>query len=646
MSEKKNGFGISRSVYSLGGVIAVLLILVFANAILSRANLRWDATADKLYSLSQGSHKILSNLEQDVTLKVFYTRDNVNTPLYIKTYAGRMIDFLKEYEYYSDGKIRVEVIDPQPDSEEEEWAQKYGVRGVNLPTGERIYFGLVAAAADQEEVIPTIDPSREEHLEYDITRIISRLQTPEKPKIGVISALPVFGSGPPMGMMQQGPQQEPWVFINELQKTYEVEEIPAAAESIDEKIDLLILLHPKEMSETLQYAVDQHVLSGKNVILFADPFCISDDSAAGMGGMGMDRSSVPEKLLKAWGLEMASNKVLADINYTTRLRNQNNQVEENPLWLSIPDAAINDEEIVTANLESILMPVAGTISQIEGSSYEYTRLITSTADSALVDGFRAQFGSAQVRKDFSPTVDTYDLAVRVRGEFSTAFPDGKPGAGPSSAPEEAGEESENEDAENKKGLTAAAAPATIIVVADADMLFDGYYVSRQNFLGFEVARVFNDNLNLLLNTTEMLTGSDALITIRSRGKFERPFTKVEELERKAQDRWLAKEQELEKKMDETNQKLQTLEGQKDPSQEFIISEKQQAEIEKFREEKQRINQELKIVRRNLRSDIEALETKVKAVNIVLMPLLVSLAGIGYALYRRSKSQKNHGESVV
>lgn len=627
MSEERKSFGVGKSLYSAGGAVLVLLILIFVNAIISQANLRWDATEDNLYSLSKGTLDILSDMKQDVVIKVFYSDENVNMPVHIKTYARRMLDFLAEYEYFSDGRVRVETYNPEPDSEAEDWARKYGVNPINIPTGDRLYFGLVAVAADQEEVIPSIDPTREAHLEYDITRIISRLQSPTKPRIGIISDLPVFGS-PPMGMMQrQG--QDPWLFIQELKKNHDVEEIsPASGDPLSpDDYDLLILHYPKNADEKTLYAVDQYVLSGGNLMVFADPFSVSDQAP---GQPGQIKSAIPEALLKAWGVKIEPNKVVADFDYATRLRNQQNQVENNPVWLSIDAKGFNADQINTAELESMLLPAAGAISRLEDATYSYEPLVQSSKNSALTDAFRAQFGIEGLRRDFKPTVDQYDLAVRIQGTFKTAFPNGKPTG--DDADNDAGQDNEDADNSLKEGTS----QATIILVADADLLFDSFYVNRQNLFGFQIAQVFNDNLNFLLNSSEMLTGNKALISIRSRGKFERPFTKVEDLEKKAQSRWLAREQELVRKVEETNRKLRQLEGQKDPSQEFIISEKQEAEIEKFQEEKRRIQDELKMVRRKLRADIEALGTRLKFVNIFLVPLLVSFAGLGYAFYRRKK----------
>ena len=627
MDKKKNTYKLAGSLFSAGGLGLMLVILVLVNLIISQVNIRWDATKDKLYSLSDGTKKILVDLQEEVSIKIFYTQDHPETPLPIKTYGQRMLDFVSEYEYYSNGKIHLEVYNPKPDSEEEEWAQKYGIEGINLPSGENLYFGLVGVAADQEETIKILDPTREEHLEYDISRMIYRLQSPKKRKIGVISSFGVMGKEPNYYNQMSAPTkgEPPWLFIKELKKNYFVEKIDSSAEAIDDDTDLVLMIHPKNMSEQLMYAVDQFVLKGGNVITYIDPFAVMDT------GTGPMKSSNPEKLLSAWGVSMDPTKMLIDFDYVTRLRGQNNQVENNPMWISISGDGFNSDEIITSKLESVLLPIVGALKKTKDSNYEYETLLQSSKNSALTDVFKVRFGVEQLRRDFSATVEQYDLAVKIRGKFKTAFAGGKPKT-------EDAEQAEDKTAVNvDEHLNVGQKKAAIIVVADSDMLGDNFYVSKQNFLGFDVSRIFNDNLNLLLNTMEMLTGSDALISIRSRGKFDRPFTKVKELEKAAQERWMAREQELVRKVEETNRKLTEFERKKDQSQKYIVSQEQEAEIKKFKFEKRRINKELKKVRRNLRVEIESLGNLVKFINIGLMPLLVCIGGIIFWIYRRRKS---------
>ena len=401
----------------------------------------------------------------------------------------------------------------------------------------------------------------------------------------------------------------------------------ADAETIDPAAKLLVLFHPKNMSDSLAFAVDQYIQGGGNVLVYADPLSLMDDPRMGPGG------SIPEKLFKAWGISMPSGKAVADFSYATRLRNRNNQVENNPMWLSAKADAFNQDNIITADLDSMLMPVAGSIEILPDATTTVETLIQTSPNNQLVDAFSHNLDVSALRQNFKPSGKACNLAVRISGTFKTAFPDGKPAK--DAKAEQTDTDGSRQSTENV--LKDGNGKAVVIVVADSDMLYDGYYLSQQNFLGFTISNIFNDNLNFLLNASEMLTGNPALIGIRSRGTFERPFTRVKELERIAQDRWLDQEQALTRKVEETNEKLRMLEQQKDASQHAILSEAQEQEIARFQEEKVKVNKELKIVRRNLRADIERLGAMVKFINIFLVPLLIGIGGIVYAFTRRRKA---------
>ncbi len=627
MSDSKKGLG--KSLFSAAGLGLVLLILIFINIIFSQFSPRWDATADRMYSLSDGTIDILGALKEEVTIKVFYSQDVENTPVHLKNYARRVFDFISEYEHHGKGNIQVEIYNPAVDSEEEEWAQKYGIQGIGLPSGEPFYFGLAILAADQEEIMPYLDVARENQLEYDLTRIISRVQSSKKSKISIFSGLPVFGAPAYMRMQGQGGGQEPWLFVNELKKTYEVKEIRASDASIDEDTDLLMVIYPKGIGDELQYAIDQYVLAGGNAIVMVDPMAVTDSTPA--QNQMQAKSASLDKLFAAWGVRMDSSKVLADLDYPTRLATRENQVENNPLWISLAPAGFNQESIITAKLEKMLLPMAGVIEKTDDLKVTMEPLLQSSANSSMTNSFMARFGPDALRRDFKASGENYNLAVKLTGAFKTAFPAGKP-----KKKEDGAEPKEEEAAESKPHLTAGEKEASVIILADSDLLFDRFYVNIQNFLGMNLSQIFNDNLNFLLNSAEVLSGASSLIDIRSRGQFERPFTVVHDLEKKAQTRWLAREQELVKKADDTNRKLRELEKNKDSSQQFILSDEQEKEIAKFREEKIRVNKELKIVRRNLRSEIESLGNSLKFVNILLVPLLVSIAGILYSIYMRKK----------
>ncbi|MDP6179476.1 MAG: GldG family protein, partial [Desulfatiglandales bacterium] len=544
--------------------------------------------------------------------------------------AKRVREFLSEYEHVSRRKINVEVLDPKIDSDEEEWAQKYGLRAMQTAGGDNIYFGLVFLALDQEEKIELVDMSREELLEYDITLIIHRLQTFKKKVVGVISTLPVFGQPQSRVMPGRPGGARPWFFITEIKKTYEVREINLTADRIDPSLDLLIVVHPMKIGPKLEYAIDQYVLSGGNALLFVDPLSLSDVSQPRQPFMPPSGSSL-NRLFAAWGISMEPAKTVADLDNATRVRAPNNRVEENPVLISVVGGGFAESNVVTSGLEKMLFPMAGAIKKTPESIYDFEPMVQSGENAAMIEAFKANFGAGAIRRDFIPAGKRFNLVAQVRGKFKSAFPEGPP-------------KDEKPDVDSLKGLekdhlNTGKEEAVLIIVADADMLADQFYVQRSNFLGFPISNVFNDNLNFLSNATEILTGSNDLIGLRSRGKFERPFTAVLELKRRAQERWLAKEKELVKRVEDTNQKLRKMEQQKDSSQRSILSPEQEAAIAKFREERREINRELKEVRKNLRADIETLGTTLKGINIFLMPFLVSMAGIVFAIYRQRRMRK-------
>ena len=628
MSDKKKD--ISKTLFSVGGLLLVFLIVILINVIFSQFNFRWDTTKEKLYSLSDASETILSGIKENVTIKLFYSKSVDNLPLQIKNFGPRLIDFLREYEKNSNGKISVEIYNPKADSEEEEWAQQYGIRGIELPTGDTIYFGLVVIAGDREETIEFIDPTREQHLEYDITRAIAKVHAPTRPRIGLLSGAQIFGNPPsPFPIPGEPPEMPPWYFVEELRKNYDVTDLSMGDRELEADLDLLILVYPKNLNNSLLYAVDQYVLKGGRLIVFVDPFAMSG------GGPDFEKFASMDPLFKTWGIKMSSEKVLVDFGHATQFMDKDNQIIENPIWLSMDRESFNSDHAVTARLESMLFSIAGVIEKENASDIKYTSLIRSSPKSQLINRFQVRQKPEDFRRAFKPSNIRYDLAVVLNGTFKTSFPDGPP----AQSDQTGTGQTDSSGSTQKPHLSQGDKPSSIIVIADVDMLHDNNYVEHQTFLGHQVSQVYNDNLNFLLNACELLTGNEELINIRSRGKFERPFEKVVALEKKAQERWMAQEHELVKKFEETNETLKSLEKQKDASHEFILSAEQEEEIKKFREEKQRINKKLKDVRRNLRSEIEKLGIFIKFINIFLMPLLVSIAGVGYAVIRRNRAQK-------
>ncbi len=634
---------------SLAGLLILLAILIAANVILGALRLRADLTEDRIYTLSEGTRSVLAKLDGPVTLKLFSSESAPNIPMPFKNFARQTADLLREYQLASGGKLTLETYDPRPDSDAEEWAQRYGLAGQNLGLidagGATLYLGLVAVKGEAYVSLPFIDPRTEELMEYNITRLISRVANPRKPVLGVMSSLPVMGvqafpyaiPGQPLPK-----NQPPWVAFQNLAEDYEVRQIRADTEKIEAVIDVLLVIHPKNISERTQFAIDQFVLRGGRLLAFLDPLCLTDASAQSQAGMMMEMNmSRPAsdlgKLTGAWGLTYESDKIVADLEASTRVRQGENAVDDSPVFLSLKEINIDGRDLITTKLESLILPCAGSFSGAGTGKAGVSSLLVSSAQSQLINPMLIQAGSEALRRDFKPGLKRLNLAVRLQGAFQTAFPDGKPKAAPKPDGKEGEPPPETEEPVDTL-LKASAKPTTIILVADVDLLFDQFAVQELNFFGNRVFQPINDNLNFFFNALEQLSGSSDLARIRSRGRFERPFDRVQAIQRAAQERWFLKEQALQEKLDATRERLDALQSKKDKSQRYILSPEQEQEIKAFKQEQLKTQDELKQVRKNLRQGIERLGGVVKAVNITLMPLIVIAGGVLFWLYRRGRTQ--------
>ncbi|MGI6495251.1 MAG: Gldg family protein [Kiritimatiellia bacterium] len=613
--------------------LAVLLVALGAlNAVVGNLRLRHDFTEEKLYTLSDGSRAVLSKLPSDVVLKLYFSRSMGEVPTILKTYADHVEDLLKEYELASKGRVTVETYDPKPDSDEEEWALKYGIspQPVNA-YGEAMYFGIVAAGETAEEVIPALSPRGEATLEYEITRMISRAVNAEKPVLGVLSPLPVLGDTPPAMMGMPPRRRAPaWVAFGELQRDYDVRTVPVDAAEIPADVTTLLLVHPRDLSDATLYAIDQFALRGGRILALVDPFSIAelaskaDDPAAMYGGA--DGPSTLGKLFDAWGIGFDTSKVVADLRAVTTIGG-GGHAEESPVVLSLTSRNLSRDALLTSRLDQMLLVFAGEIVDRTPDGVEFEPLIVSSDSACLVDAFGARAGMQAIRAQLRPDQQKHVLAARVNGVLPSAFPDGPPAPADTNAPPATAEH-----------LAQGTAPAALIVVGDADFLSDDAAVQRINIgFGMQAAQPRNDNLAFFLNAVEQVSGNQDLIAIRSRGRFNRPFDRVDDLEAKARAVYQEQEEQLSRKLMETRRQIVDLQRQKEGNQALILSKEQQDAIDTFRATEIETHRQLREVRKNLRKDIDTLGVKVKFVNIALMPILVVLVGIGVAIARRQRT---------
>jgi ABC-type uncharacterized transport system involved in gliding motility auxiliary subunit len=615
--------------YSTIGIAAVALILLAFNLIAAQVRQRIDLTAEKAYTLSPGTRAILAKLDTPVQIRFYCTKNASTMPVFLSTYAQRVEDLLGEYRQASKGRIDVQRLNPEPDSDAEDSARLDGVEGQQLRTGEKVYLGLSVGMLDQKQAISFLAPDRERLLEYDISRAIARVMTTEKPVIGVMSPLPVMGETNPMAMQMQGQRsQPPWALMSELKRDFNVQQIDPAVEKIPDNIKVLLVIHPKGFSDSAQYLLDQFVLRGGKLIAFVDPLCALDRPPAQPGQMPPISSSNLDKLFKAWGLTFDAGKVVADMEHVAKL-----QEGPNPAVLTLNDTAINKDDVVTANTDNLLLAFSGTFSGTPAEGLVETVLLKSSKRSDLVDNMTASFAGGQMVGNLNLTGIEYPMAVRLTGKFKTAFPDGKP------KPATTSPEPKPEEKPAEGGLKESAEPSTVILVGDADMIQDPVSVREIQAIGQRLIMPLNGNLSFAQSAVEQLAGDSNLIAVRSRASRERPFTVVQKMQADAESNYRSKIKELENSLAEAQRKLNELQKSKEGGQQFILSPEQQQELVNFRKKEADVKVQLKQMRKQLRSEIDSLENRIKWLNIAGMPVVVVLAGFGLAAMKRRRVGK-------
>ena len=617
------------------GAVALALIaavIASANLIISSLPLRIDLTAEKLYTLSDGSKAVLGKLEEDVTLKFYFSASSAEMPMAIKTYATQVKNLLKEYELAGGGRVVLESYDPKPDSDAEEWAQRYGVEPQNVnPFGQPVYFGLVAVCGDREETLAAISPRTESTLEYDVTRLVTRVAWPERPVVGLMTSLKgVLGQQPNQMMMMQGMRPQPgWAAFTELQKDYDLREISTETDKIDDDVKALVVLHAKDLSEKTLFAIDQFVIRGGRLIACVDPMSVMDlissrqqQNPMMMQQPGGDGPSTLGKLFDAWGVGFDTSKLACDLAAATKLNAGNGRAEENPAFLSLDKENMSADDLVVADLTQVMFPFAGSLvwSKTEGLTFE-PLIVTSADHACLVPRESAQFGMGSMMRDLKPDGVKRTLAARISGTFKTAFPKGPDYV---------------EGSTNAAVAVTASGKGAVVVFGDSDFLADQFCVQVMNSIFGQIAQPINDNLVLFSNIIEQYAGREELIGVRSRGKSNRPFVKVDELEAKAMAKWQAKQMAFEEELQATRQRLMALQKEKTGNERMILSREQQEEIAKLRKAQADTSRQLKNVRKELTSGIDSLGVFLKALNILAVPLFIVAFGIFRGVRRRRR----------
>jgi len=580
---------------------AFLVFTLLNNVWLS--GIRLDLTENKLFTLSAGTREITAQIDEPINLYFFFSEKASEDLTTLRAYATRVRELLQEYALLADGKINLQLIDPQPFSDAEDRAAAFGLQSVPVNNaGDELYFGLAGSnALDNLQVISFFQPDKEAFLEYEISKLIQNLLVQKKPKVGLLSSLKVQGDMD-MNTFQTTP---PWVVVDQIDQSAELEVITPDAEILPTDLDLLILIQPRGLTESLLISIDQFALAGGRILVFLDPMAEMDQSrAAPMLDMVANDADFDLPLLESWGIQLRRDLVLGDAQQALTVSGANGQPVRHLAILGLQTSNFKVDDVTLSSLETINVSTAGILDVLEHRTTEVDVLMSSSEYAMPMDRVRLRMLSdpSELLADFKPTGLLYPVAVRITGPAETHYP---------------AEVGERVTVSNTKNLN-------VIVVADTDILSDRLWVQLQDFFGQRIVSPWANNGDFVTNAVDNLTGSSALISIRSRGRFSRPFEVVQDLRREAEASYLSSANDLQMQLAETEAQLGQLEASRDVQNLISLSPEQEATLVQFQQEKLRIRKALRDVRHQLDQDIEMLGTTLKFVNIVLMPLLLTL----------------------
>lgn len=621
-------------------VVLLFVALVLVNYLASSLPARFDATAESIYSLSTGTKAMLGKIEEPVTLELYFSKDASGLPIAYKNYATRVQEMLRQYVRAGRGKLTLAIVNPRPDTPEEERATAAGLAPQVAQTGgEQFFFGLVAVQADQQKVISAFTPQREQFLEYDLSKLIYSAQQFDKRKLGLLTSLPLQGTSPQemqmMMMMRRQPQPGQFV-AEEWAQSFQIIRVEPTATELPTNLDALAVIHPQNLTPKLQFAIDQFLLGGKPVFLALDPasqyFKRQAGQQAMMGGPQPNVSSDLPTLLAGWGIAYDPEKAVGDPHHATQVRTQSGIVHH-PIWLNLTRETFNAKSLPTAQLNSTLFVEAGAIALKPGSTLTFTPLIETSTQSGEVRTAELQFAQPEeiARKVIATGKRT--IAALATGKFKSAFPNGAPKEETKDSAATA--EKKSEPAKDAEALKESKATSTLFVIGDADWLFDDYSLRKYNIFGQTAAEPFNNNLAFAANTMEFLAGSQDLISIRGKGSSLRPFDVVRQMEIAAQKIYQQKLTELDARLQEVQTKLSELQGKKTEGNRLVATPEMAKAIEDFQKQQAAMRGERRQIRRALREEIDDLENWLLVVNLLTTPVLVLAFGMWFHRSRRA-----------
>ncbi len=623
----------SQAFFAALAILAAAFFLSLIVAVVGErfGGTRADLTEDRTFTLSSGSRHILGKLDEPVTLEFFVSRSDVKLRPSLESYSRRVETLLREYAAASQGKVKLVITDPKPDTKEEQRAQRQNLGAMNTPNGPA-YFGLTAQQADTVKAIAFLDPMREKFLEYDLSKLIASTVRLERPKLALISTLAITNTAPQGGDQQPGAAD---VLLAELGQTFEVITVNNQATELPKGVGVVALVHPHHLSDKLAYAVDQFLLNGGAVFAAVDPLSRYQKFQQGgmpfmVAPMALGASSDPA-LLRAWGVNVEMDAVSGDGQRSVAIRGSRGQPIQYPPAFSVGPDALSKESPLTSDLRELAFMEPSELSLISGAEKRLkmdalvvlTGPTTGAAATQVANAGPYEKVALGFKADGRPRV----LAAAFTGTFPSAYPNGV-----------AADEKDKTPKAGPDHLKESKKPGRLFVVADSDFMLDAFTVRQRQINGQVAMEELNDNLKFVLSSLETLGGSNELVTLRSKGTSIRPFQRVVALEREAQKEYQAKLDEIEKRLEEANNKINEISRRTggDLSKGLVITPEMQREIEKFQKEAAELSEQRRQIRRGLSEDVNALGRKLAVFNLLVGPLLAGLFGLLYFLSRRRK----------
>ncbi len=596
-------------------------------------NLRFDLTRSNVYTLSEGTKSILKSINEPLDFKLFYTKQIGDLNPVYQNYYDRVKEILEQYVLLSNNKIKLKILNPKPFSDEEDKAVEYGLQGAEIMAGVYGYFGLIATnSTDDEEKIIFFQPDRSPFLEYDLSKIVTNLANPNRRIVGLYTDLPMLGTFNPLAKSEEAAAAPPWAVYNQMKEFFEIKRIHEKTRSIPDGLELLMLVHPKKIPDRLIYMIDQFVLRGGKLLVFIDPNSETEGFSPNAEQINGSNSSNLSELLEKWGVELAENKVVGDLLSARRVEigaSDQPSVTDYLAWLDIKKDHMDDTHQVTSKVQRLTFATSGFLkNNKKNNKINFKRLVWSTTQSMQIDVSDViSPDPTTLLRNFVPSNEELTLAAEIKGSFLSNFPDGPPVT------------NRKDDFDKNKHINESIKPTTLVILADADMLYDEYWLKYEQ--SGEVLPIAN-NADFTVNLLEYLNGTEDLIGLRGKGVSSVPFIKVEKIQKEAEQKFRSKEQELLEKLNNYQSKLENIQkGSGEDEKNTLLTKEENLEIDKFKEEMIFVRSELRKVQNALRKDIEKLDSTLKFFNIFLVPILLVIISVVLSFIERRKRHQKH-----